>query len=169
MPKPSWHLLIGLVTAAIVISLLVKELRRDPGLTRLWPLEPRRHLLSERERLLFQSLVRSLPEHIVLAQVQLLQVLDFRRGRRNQAIFNRICQLSIDFLILNPDTSILAAIELDDKTHGRSGRPWADARKTHALRSAGVPLIRWNARSLPDSATIRAAILGGQAHAEARS
>jgi very-short-patch-repair endonuclease len=93
-----------------------------------------------------------------LAQVQLLQVLNFQRGRRTQAILNRFNQLSLDFLILNPDTSIVAAVELDDATHTRADRRHADARKDHALKSAGLPLIRWNAKSLPDRVAILAAI-----------
>jgi very-short-patch-repair endonuclease len=102
--------------------------------------------------------VQSLPNHIVLAQVQLLQVLNFRRGQRTQAILNRFNQLSLDFLILNPDTSIVAAVELDDSTHTREDRRQADARKDHALKSAGVPLIRWNAKNLPDRVAILAVI-----------
>jgi len=40
----------------------------------------------------------------------LLQVLNFKRGHRTHAIRNRISQLSLDFLILNPDTSIVAPL-----------------------------------------------------------
>ncbi len=99
-----------------------------------------------------------MPNQIVLAQVQLLLVLNFRRSRRTPAVLNRISQLSLDFLILDPDTSIVAAVELDDATHAREDRRRADARKSHALQSAGVPLIRWNAKSLPDTAGILAAL-----------
>jgi very-short-patch-repair endonuclease len=53
---------------------------------------------------------------------------------------------------------VVAAIELDDATHERRDRLEADARKSHALRSAGVPLIRWDAKRLPDMAAIRAAL-----------
>jgi hypothetical protein len=74
------------------------------------------------------------------------------------AILNRFNQLSLDFLILNPDTSIVAAVELDDATHTREASRQADARKDHALKSAGVPLIRWNAKSLPDRVAILSAI-----------
>jgi hypothetical protein len=105
---------------------------------------------------LYQRLVQTLPNYIVLAQVQLLQIVNFQRGRRTHAILNRISQLSLDFLILNPDTSIVAAVELDDATHTRENRRQADARKRHALKSAGVPLIRWNVKNLPDTATILA-------------
>ena len=131
---------------------------RDGALDNPWPLQAKRQLLSERERALYQRLIQSLPNHIVLAQVQLLQVLNFQRGRRTQAILNRFNQLSLDVLVLNPDTSIVAAVELDDASHTREDRRKADARKSHALQSAGVPLIRWNAKSLPDTAAILAAI-----------
>lgn len=66
--------------------------------------------------------------------------------------------MSLDFLIINSDTSIVAAVELDDVTHAREHRRQADARKSHALKSAGVPLIRWNAKALPDAAGILAAL-----------
>ena len=158
---PYIGLFLALVAAA-VLSLVAKGLRSRGVLSRPWPLEAKRHLLSERERLLYQRLVQSLPDHIVLAQVQLLQVLNFKRGRRTYAVLNRISQLSLDFLILNPDTRPVAAIELDDVTHELGDRRRADANKSHALKSAGVPLIRWTARNLPDAAAIRAVVLTGQ-------
>jgi very-short-patch-repair endonuclease len=158
MHPPIFALLITLVLVAAALSVLAAKFKpRDGALAKPWPLEAKRQLLTERERALYQRLIQSLPNHIVLAQVQLLQVLNFQRGRRTQAIFNRINQLSVDFLILNPDTSIVAAVELDDATHTREDRRQADARKSHALQSAGVPLIRWNAKSLPDTAGILAA------------
>ena len=159
---PYIGLLLVLIAVA-VLSLLAKQSKsRDGALSRPWPLDAKRHLLSERERALYQRLVQSLPGHVVLAQVQLLQVLNFQRGRRTNAVLNRISQLSLDFLILNPDTSPVAAIELDDVTHELGDRRRADANKSHALKSAGVPLIRWSARNLPDTAAICTAVLTGQ-------
>jgi hypothetical protein len=159
MHTPGLTLLIVLVVVAGVFGLLGAKFKpRDGSLVKPWPLEAKRQVLTERERALYQRLVQSLPNHIVLAQVQLLQVLNFQRGRRTHAILNRISQLSLDFLILNPDTSIVAAVELGDATHARENRRQADARKSHALQSAGVPLIRWNAMSLPDTAAILAAM-----------
>jgi hypothetical protein len=159
MHTPIYALLIGLVLIATVLSVLAAKFKpRDGALAKPWPLEAKRQLLTERERALYQRLVQCLPNHIVLAQVQLLQVLNFQRGRRTYAILNRISQLSLDFLILNPDTSIVAAVELDDATHTRENRRQADARKSHALQSAGVPLIRWNAKSLPDASAILASL-----------
>src|ERR1700733_6385989 len=118
MKTPSIALLIGLVFILAVLALVAAKLKPRDGLfAQPWPLEAKRQILTERERALYQRLVQTLPKHIVLAQVQLLQILNFQRGRRTQAILNRISQLSIDFLIINPDTSIVAAVELDDSTH----------------------------------------------------
>jgi very-short-patch-repair endonuclease len=155
--------LIAIVVALMVIAAAFSVLRarfkpRDGLFAKPWPLEAKRQLLTEPERALYQRLVQTLPNYIVLAQVQLLQVLNFRRGRRSQAILNRFNQLSLDFLILNFDTSIVAAVELDDATHTRAASRQADARKDHALKSAGVHLIRWNVKNLPDTATILAAL-----------
>jgi very-short-patch-repair endonuclease len=159
MKLPPIALLIALVFILAVLGVLAAKLKRRDGLfAKPWPLEAKRQLLTERERALYQRLVQTLPKHLVLAQVQLLQVVSFKRGRRTYAILNRISQLSLDFLILNPDTSIVAAVELDDSTHAPENRRQADARKDHALKSAGVPLIRWNAKNLPDRVAILAAI-----------
>jgi very-short-patch-repair endonuclease len=159
MKVPPIALLAALVFILAVSGVLAAKLKRRDGLfSKPWPLEAKPQLLTERERALYKRLVQTLPKHLVLAQVQLLQVVSFKRGRRTYAILNRISQLSLDFLILNPDTSIVAAVELDDSTHAPEKRRQSDARKDHALKSAGIPLIRWNAKNLPDRVAILAAI-----------
>lgn len=76
---------------------------------------PRSEALSiDRQRAGAASpLQAALPDYIVLAQVQVIQLVAFERGRWSQALFHKMCQLSVDFVILRPDTSIVAAIELD--------------------------------------------------------
>lgn len=154
--------LLALVALLFVVVVLEEAFRhRRRGGARLdapWPLESKGALLTESERRLFQRLVEALPGHLVLPQVQLLQALRFKRGRWNAAIANRISQLSVDFLIVRPDTTIVAAVELDDASHARADRRAADARKTHALKSAGIPLLRWSAGQIPDVPAIGATL-----------
>ena len=120
-----------MLIATIVVRLIFKALKpRDGSLAQPWPLEAKRTVMSERERALYQRLVEELPNHIVMAQAQLLQLLKFKRGQRTYAIFNRISQLSLDFVVLKRDTSILAAIELDDATH--------NAKQPRLRRATGV-------------------------------
>jgi len=49
------------------------------------------------------------------------------------------------------------AIELDDKTHQAAKRVATDQRKSKATADAGIRLIRWPTKSLPDRAEIEAA------------
>lgn len=158
------HLLwpLGLLVALVMIAAALGRRRPGgfPGLDRPWPLEPKRPLLSEPEQVLYRRLVEACPQHIVLCQVQLMQALRFKRGGWSAGLANRISQLSIDFLIVRPDTSIVAAIELDDGSHERADRRAADARKAHALESTGVPLLRWRTRHMPDLQAIGTALAG---------
>jgi very-short-patch-repair endonuclease len=154
----AWAL--GALAGLSLIVLALTRGRRQHRLIRdeAWPLEPKGALLSDPERRLYRRLIQALPQHSVLPQVQLLQAVRFKRGRWNAGIANRISQLSIDFLIVTPDTSMIAAIELDDGSHDRESRRAADARKTHALKSAGIPLLRWHVQKMPDVARIAAVI-----------
>jgi very-short-patch-repair endonuclease len=138
-----------------VLAILLKKRRTVPR--RPWPLDVCRTVLTEPEQILYRRLMHALPNNLIFAQVQLSRFLVVKRGVPRQTWFNRISQLSADFLILNPDTSVVAAIELDDGSHLRVSRRAADARKTQALQSAGVTLIRWHVGALPDEAAIRAA------------
>jgi len=71
MHIPISALLIALVLVVAVLSVVAAKLKpRDGALDKPWPLEAKRQLLSERERALYQRLIQSLPNHIVLAQVQ---------------------------------------------------------------------------------------------------
>jgi Protein of unknown function (DUF2726) len=117
-------------------------------------------VLSQPEQVLYRRLVQALPNNRMFAQVQLSRFLTVKRGVARQTWLNRISQLSADFLILGPDTSVVAAIELDDASHLNRSRRDADTRKAHALQSAGVWLIRWHVKSLSDEAAIRAGLAG---------
>lgn len=153
-----WIVAVAVLLAAVALA---RPRRRESrGHDRPWPLEPAATILSEPEQVLYRRLVEALPEYLVLPQVQLARALRFKRGQRDHAVWNRICQLSIDFLIVRPDTSIIAAVELDDSSHRRADRQDADARKGHALESGGVPLIRWRVGKMPDVASIKSAVAG---------
>lgn len=141
-----------------VLAAILGQRRRGVELDQTWPLERKTALLTESERRLYRRLVQALPHKLVFPQVQLQQILRFKRGRWNAGIANRISQLSIDFLIVEPDTSIVAAVELDDASHDREARRAADARKAHALRSAGIALLRWSVGEMPEEPDIAVAL-----------
>jgi len=66
--------------------------------------------------------------------------------------------MSADFVVCKKDSSIVTVIELDDATHQKEERQNADAKKDKALESAGIRILRWQAKSIPDIAAIQSAI-----------
>lgn len=152
--------LIAAVVIVAVASLVVGVLRRSKRSTDVgnWPFFAKQRL-SAPEQVLYFRLLRALPDHIVLAQVQLSRILGVKKGENYQSWLNRINQLSADFVICARDATVLAVVELDDASHQRERRREADARKTRAVEAAGLNLVRWNVSSLPDDAAIRSTVL----------
>jgi very-short-patch-repair endonuclease len=154
--------LVFFISIIIIVIVIVASLARRPRMQdgvsgEKWPFYARR-LLSQPEQVLYFRLINSLPDYIIFAQVQLSRFLGVKSGNNFQSWNNRINRMSADFLICNKDASIVAAVELDDSSHKKTDRQKADAKKDKALQSAGIPVIRWQASSLPDEAAIRAAI-----------
>lgn len=149
-------LAVGLLALAVLAGLALLGRRR--GEDEPWPYHLKRPL-SRPEQVLFHRLVAALPQHLVLAQVQVSRVLGVNKGANFQAWQNRINRLSFDFVICRPDASVLAAIELDDASHQAPARVEADRRKSRAAASAGLRLIRWTVGDLPSEDEIRAALL----------
>jgi hypothetical protein len=153
MGKPSVVILLFL--ALIVVGALLKKRGRlAVGNSRPWPFYVKRPL-TQPEQVLYHRLVKALPNHLILAQVQVSRVLGVKKGFRFNEWNNRINRLSYDFVICGKDSTVIAAIELDDKSHESSHRIDTDAKKNRATTDAGLRLIRWHVKSLPDEQMIR--------------
>lgn len=144
-----------LALAAFVVITLKR--RGDSGASDTpWPFYAKKPL-TQPEQVLYHRLVAAMPECMVLAQVQLSQALGVKKGFNFREWNNRINRMSLDFLVCLKDSTIVAAVELDDKTHEKASRVEADAKKGKALSAAGVPIVRWNVSALPDETAIRQA------------
>lgn len=143
------------VLAVLAVAIVVLKRRAYSGASDApWPFYAKKPL-SQPEQVLYHRLVAAMPECIVLAQVQLSQVLGVKKGFNFHEWNNRINRMSLDFLVCLKDSTIVAAVELDDKTHEKAPRVEADAKKERALSAAGVVLVRWNVSALPDENAIR--------------
>ncbi len=151
-------LLIVLVIVVVAVLAFVKVKSQGGVDDEVWPFYPKKPL-SQPEQVLYFRLVQALPDHIVLAQVQLSRLLGVKKGNNYQAWFNRINRMSADFVVCNKDSSIVAVIELDDATHQKEDRQAADAKKDKALSSAGIRIIRWQAKAIPDVGVIQATFM----------
>jgi Protein of unknown function (DUF2726) len=126
-----------------------------------WPLSAR-SLLSKREQLLYRRLVDLYPDHKILVQVALSQLINVDRNHpESESIRGRYKQLVADFVLCRSDLSVVAVIELDDRTHVWPKRKAADARKNKALADAGIRLVRIPAGRLPSQDTLRALVDAG--------
>ncbi len=123
-----------------------------------WILERRpyeaKRLMSSIEQEAYRRLRAALPNKLVFAQVQLCRFIEPRKGLHRRW-HNRIAQLSADFVVCEADSTVEAAIEIDDRTHQRPKQKWRDEKKNKACESAGIRLIRWPARALPDVQRMR--------------
>lgn len=155
--------LIGIVVlvAGIVLRVVLVRLRAGAD-GAPWPFYAKK-VLSSPEQVLYHRLVYALPECIVLAQVQLSRVLGVKKGFNFAQWNNRINRLSLDFVVCLKDSSVVAAVELDDASHQGPRREEADRRKTRAVEAAGITLIRWSTKAMPDEATIRATFTDSKA------
>ena len=123
-----------------------------------WPFYVKKPL-SQPEQVLYHRLIRALPEHIVLAQVQVSRVLGVKKGSSFNEWNNRINRLSYDFVVCGKDSTVIAAVELDDKTHESKDRIATDEKKSKASADAGLRLLRWHVRALPTEEAIRQELL----------
>lgn len=146
-----------ILLAAATIPLLVATLRKSAKEKGEWPFYAKK-AMTEAEQKLYFRLCKALPAHLVLPQVGLSRILGVKKGYKFQEWHNRINRMSADFVICRKDASVLAVIELDDKSHHKADRKAADAKKDKALAAAGIAVIRWTPGNIPDDAGIRAAI-----------
>jgi hypothetical protein len=154
-----------LVVVVLFIALalvVVAKAKKGGGISDApWPFYAKKPL-SNPEQVLYFRLCKALPEHIVLAQVALSRILGVKKGHNFSEWFNRINRMSADFVICSKDSTIEAVIELDDASHKKAQRQTADAKKDKALSSAGIRIVRWQAKSIPDDVAIKAAFGSAQ-------
>lgn len=120
-----------------------------------WPFYAKKPLVSP-EQVLYQRLVSALPGHLVLSRVPVSAVLGVRRSLDSEAWSQRIRALQYDFVVCRRDATVLAAIDLNDQSSSANEGTGPDWLKERASAAAGVRLLHWPAKSLPDQARIQA-------------
>jgi hypothetical protein len=88
--------LLFLVVVALLLLFVLKA--KGGAGDGVWPYYAKKPL-SQPEQILYFWLIGALPEHIVLAQVQLSQLLGVKKGHNFQSWHNRINRMSVDFVV----------------------------------------------------------------------
>ena len=148
--------MISIIILLIILGVLIITYLKHRPPEGIWPYGSRK-VLTDAEQILFHRLVSALPDYLVLTQVRLSRVLEVKKGKgiRVNEWNHRINGLGLDFVICSKDFSVLAVIELGDKTHIRKKHIDDDKRKNKALADAGVRLIRWDVESIPNEIAMK--------------
>ncbi|MFJ5447015.1 DUF2726 domain-containing protein [Methylobacillus methanolivorans] len=123
------------------------------------PYEQRKPLTAS-EAVFYYRLVKALPQCIILPQVQLSSFIKLKNAAwyvrlgNSYALHNRIAQQSVDYLVCLKDFTIVAAVELDDRSHANKARQKLDIKKEESLKAAGIALVRWHAEQMPSAEAI---------------
>jgi hypothetical protein len=142
-----------LLCAALGVSLFQRRSAwRDASAA--WPFYAKKPLASPAQ-VVYQRLVSALPGHLVLSRVPVSGVLGVKRGFDVDVWKPRLRHLEYDFVVCSKDATVLAAIVLDDQPRSAKDASNADGIKERASAAAGVRLIRWQAKALPDMAEIQ--------------
>jgi len=152
-------LIAGIALIVIALALLKKterSKRNEDGTDQKPPYFRKPALLNDKEQVLFYRLIDALPDHHVLTQVRLADIVGVGKCKNWQSWLNKVSHKSVDFVVCDQAFSVLACIELDGKTHEQEDRQKADAHKDEALLAAGIPMVRIKVGSLRSTAEIRA-------------
>lgn len=122
-----------------------------------WPPQATR-VLSTQERLAFGTLVRALPEYIVLAQVPLSRFINVPKRNSYADWLRRIGYQSVDFVICDMSAQVVAVIELQPAQQSERARKRI-TRIARTLKAAQLPLHVWRESALPSVDAAREALL----------
>jgi hypothetical protein len=122
-------------------------------------------LLSPAEASFFGALKLAVgDQYHVFSKVRLADVIEPSVSRNLwRSAFNQICGKHLDYVICKTGTwDIVAAVELDDASHGRSDRVVRDAFLDFNLFGAGIPLVRVKVKAAYSCTEIREKIAAAQ-------
>jgi hypothetical protein len=143
--------------AAVALAILKAKLGAGGGAEAKFKAKP---LLTANELEFLGRLEAAAPELRFFPQVAMGALMEPAVPRSDRRGYYRLrgmfSQKIVDFVAQSrADGSVLAVIELDDRTHDSD----KDARRDAMLQSAGYRIVRWNSKAKPDGAAIRAALL----------
>lgn len=117
---------------------------------------PRNYILTKNELKFYKILINIAKELnlILLCQVSLYSIL--RPIKKNSKFFNKIRSKSIDFVLIEENSSkIVLCIELDDKTHNYKSRISRDNFINELFKDLNIKLLRIKSNKLYDKLQIK--------------
>lgn len=148
---------LAIVAVLVAVALVAMKNKGLGGKSLRYKSKP---LLTANEKEFFLRLKRALPNHIILTQVSMGQVMQPAVSRQTKpnkdksesymSIRGTFAQKSIDYVVCNEELEIVAIVELDDKTHSSD----KDGKRDAMLEEAGYKILRFNSKKKPTEAEI---------------
>ena len=124
-----------------------------------WPPQATR-VLTSHERTLYATLVRALPDHLVLSQVPLSRFIKVPKRHSYAEWLRRLGYQSVDFVVCDMTSHVVAVIELQPTANEVNERARKRLKRIQrTLKAAEIPLLVWAETNLPSADAARAAIL----------
>lgn len=154
--------LVGVIPLGVAWLMLLR--RKRPGRT-AFAYRATRVPFSDAELRFLDTLDAAVgQDHRVFAKMRVADLLSVGLVESRSAwvqAFNRISAKHVDYVVCRRDTlAVVAAVELDDRSHDSMTMQQRDAFLEGAFASAGVRLVRVPVRSRYDPAEVRASVLG---------
>jgi Protein of unknown function (DUF2726) len=133
-----------------------KEAERIDTLTG-WPPQATR-VLTTQERIAFGTLVRALPEYMILAQVPLARFVNVPKRNSYADWLRRLGYQCADFVVCDMAAQVIAVVEVQNPQPSERARKRLK-RMARTLKAAKLPLLTWTENNLPSADAARDAIL----------
>ena len=166
---------LAMLVLVLVLSLALRQRSRPSGGARnasaldaldtvvAWEPQATR-LMTSTERLAYITLLRALPDHMILAQVPLSRFLRVPTRYSYAEWMARVGQLCADFVVCDTSSKVMAVVEVRPAAQSDRGRKRFE-RMGRVLQAAGVQLHVWSEQSLPSVTAVREMLLPGEKHA----
>lgn len=154
-----WLVLVGFTVLVLFIAL---SRRGSP--TGGYPYVPQDVIFSPAERSFFGVLSQAVGANaVVLGKIRIADVMKPRKGLSRsdwQKAFNRISAKHFDYVVCTADTlSVIAVVELDDRSHAKKKRIARDQFVESACSAAGITLHRVRAEAAYNLVELKELIL----------
>ena len=141
----AWLAKYGVIVAAVLIALVLILAGLLRG-RRRFPYQAAPSLFSAAELKFLKALEQTVDKRIrVYAKVRIADVVKVRPGLNNSRFyraFNAIACKHVDYVLCEADScTIVAVVELDDRSHQRSDRRERDAFVDAVMQAAGIPIL----------------------------
>lgn len=120
-----------------------------------WPPQPTR-LLTSAERTAYATLVRALPDHMIVAQVPLARFLKVPTRHSYGEWLRRAGHLCADLVVCDMASQVIAVVDVQSQAAQANERSRRRLdRMSLVLKAAGIPLHVWAEEALPSAETAR--------------